>query len=285
MSFTIRRGISDDAPECGRICYSAFAAVAGGHNFLPDFPDAAVATAAIGMMLGHSGFYGVVAESDGKIVGSNFLDERNSIAGVGPITIDPEQQSRGAGARLMRAVIERSDAKGFPGIRLLQAGYNSSSLSLYSKLGFDVREHVSCIQGPAIRRPIPGCSVRPATSADLASCNALCKRVHGAERSGELRDAASQGVARVVERSGRITGYTTQIAFFGHSVGETTEDLRALISAADSFVGPGFLVPSRNGELLRWCLSEGLRIKQSFTLMTIGLYNEPVGAYLTSVSY
>jgi predicted N-acetyltransferase YhbS len=285
MSFTIRRGLAADAPECGRICYSAFAAVAGGHNFLPDFPDAAVATAAIGMMLGHSGFYGVVAESNGKIIGSNFLDERNSIAGVGPITIDPEQQSRGVGARLMRAVMERSAEKGFPGIRLLQAGYNSSSLSLYSKLGFDVREHVSCLQGRAIHRPIAGYSVRPATSDDLASCNALCRRVHGAERSGELRDAQSQGVARVVERGGRITGYTTQIAFFGHAVGETTDDLRALISAAESFVGPGFLVPSRNGELLRWCLSEGLRIQQSFTVMTMGLYNEPAGAYLTSVSY
>jgi predicted N-acetyltransferase YhbS len=285
MNITIRKGQPDDARECGRICHAAFAAVAGAHNFTPDFPDTDAATAVMGMMLGHSGFYGVVAESDGNIVGSNFLDERNSISGVGPITIDPERQKQGVGARLMRAVIERSADKGFPGIRLLQAGYNYQSLPLYSKLGFDVREHLSCIQGPAIHEVIAGYCVRPATSADAAACNALCNRVHGTDRGGELRDALALGVARVVERSGRITGYSTQIAFFGHAVCETTDDLQALISAAESFAGPGFLVPSRNGELMRWCLAKGLRIKQSFTLMTMGLYNEPAGAYLASVSY
>jgi hypothetical protein len=61
--------------------------------------------------------------------------------------------------------------------------------------------------------------------------------------------------------------------------------MRALIGAAESFPGPGFLVPMRNGELLRWCLAEGLRITQTMTLMTIGLYNQPDGAWLPSVTY
>jgi hypothetical protein len=89
----------------------------------------------------------------------------------------------------------------------------------------------------------------------------------------------------VVERSGRITGYTTAIAFFGHSVCETTDDLKALIGSAKAFAGPGFLVPSRNGELMRWCLGRGLRVTQPLTLMTMGLYNEPAGAYLPSILY
>ena len=89
----------------------------------------------------------------------------------------------------------------------------------------------------------------------------------------------------VVERAGRITGYTSAIAFFGHAVGETNEDLEALIGAAESFGGPGFLVPTRNGDLMRWCLNNGLRIVQPMTLMTVGLYNEPTGAYLPSVLY
>jgi hypothetical protein len=89
----------------------------------------------------------------------------------------------------------------------------------------------------------------------------------------------------VVERGGRITGYTTGIAFFGHTVGETTDDVKALIAAAKAFAGPGFLVPSRNAALLRWCLGQGLRVTQPLTLMTMGLYNEPVGAYLPSILY
>ena len=91
--------------------------------------------------------------------------------------------------------------------------------------------------------------------------------------------------AMVVERQGRLTGYTTDIAFFGHTVGETTDDLKALIGAAEAFGGPGFLAPSRNGEILRWCLARGLRITQSLTLMTTGLYNEPAGAWLPSILY
>ena len=92
---------------------------------------------------------------------------------------------------------------------------------------------------------------------------------------------------RVVERDGRLTGYTTQIAFFAHALGETTDDLKALIAAAlGGFRGPGFPAPSRNGYLLmRWCLAKGLRATQSETLMTIGLYSEPQGAWLPSILY
>ena len=75
------------------------------------------------------------------------------------------------------------------------------------------------------------------------------------------------------------------IGFFGHAVGETNDDLKALIGAANGFEGPGFLLPTRNGELLRWCLETGLRVVQPMTLMTIGLYNEPAGAFLPSVLY
>ena len=97
--------------------------------------------------------------------------------------------------------------------------------------------------------------------------------------------AVAEGAARVVERMGRITGYATPIAFFGHAVAETNDDLKALIGAAESFPGPGVLVPVRNGELTRWCLGSGLRIVQTMTLMTLGLYNQPDGAWLPSVLY
>jgi predicted N-acetyltransferase YhbS len=285
MAVTIRRGHPDDAVECGRICHAAFAAIANAHNFPPDFPNAEIATGAVRGMLGNSGSFGVVAEDGGKIVGSNFLDERNSISGVGPITVDPNVQNKGIGRALMHAVMERSKDKGFAGIRLVQSGYHTRSLSLYAKLGFDVREHLSCVQGPAIARQMEGYFVRTATTDDCEACDALCLSVHGASRDGELRDAIGRNAVSMVERGGRITGYTTGIAFFGHSVCETTDDLKALIAAAKTFAGPGFLVPSRNGLLLRWCLAQGLRVTQPMTLMTMGLYNEPSGAYLPSVLY
>ena len=236
-------------------------------------------------LFAHPGFYSVVAEDDGRIVGSNVLDERSMIFGLGPITVDPDSQDRRIGRALMNALIDRASQRGAPGLRLLQAAYHNRSMSLYAKLGFDIQESFATMQGAPLGLPIAGHHVRAASDADVPACNALCSRVHGHDRSGELRDAVSQGTARVVERRGRITGYTTGIAFFAHSAAETNDDLEALIGTAEEFPGPGFLVPLRNTELLRWCLGHGLRIVHMMNLMTMGLYQEPRGAYLASVSY
>jgi len=97
--------------------------------------------------------------------------------------------------------------------------------------------------------------------------------------------AARQGTARIVEHLGKIIAYATSIAFFGHAVAETNQGLMALIGAAPAFPGGGFLVPTRNGELFRWCLRNELHLVHQMTLMTIALYNEPEGAYLPSVLY
>jgi hypothetical protein len=237
------------------------------------------------MMFSHPGFYCVVAESGGQILGSNCLDERSAIAGVGPITIDPEVQNKGVGGALMEAVLARSAERGFQGTRLLQAAFHNRSLSLYTKLGFDTREPISTMQGPPIKAPTPGYNVRAASMSDLEECDRLCRFIHGHDRSGELRDAIEQGTAVVAAREGRIVAYATLIGFFGHMVGESNADVQALIANADAFLGPGILVPTRNAGLFRWCLENGLRVVQPMTLMTVGFYNEPAGAYLPSILY
>ena len=285
MSVTLRPGNVGDAPRCGAICYEAFKTIAERHDFPPDFPSPAAATEVLTGILAHPGFYAVVAESDGQVVGSNFLDERSTVAGIGPITVDPGAQDRAVGRQLMQHVLDRVAQRGFPGVRLVQAAYHNRSLSLYARLGFVAREPLSTMQGPPLSLRIPGYTVRPATARDLDACNQVCARVHGHERRGELRDALQQGSAVVVEHGTRITGYATPIAFFGHAVGETNEELKALIGAAPVFPGLGFLLPTRNAELFRWCLDHGLRVVQPMTLMTVGLYNEPAGAFLPSILY
>jgi predicted N-acetyltransferase YhbS len=284
MTLRLRKGEPADAAAAGEVCYRAFKAIAEAHRFQPDFPNRELAADLLREFLGHERFFSVVAEVDGRVVGSNFLDERNPISGIGPITVDPSLQNEGAGHALMEAVLRRSQERGFPGVRLVQAGYNNRSLALYIKLGFQVREPLVCLQGASIGSSVSGESVRSATREDLPACNALCVRVHGHARDGELADAVARGMAKVVERAGRVTGYATPIAFFGHAVGESNADLKALIGASESFLGPGFLVPTRNSELVQWCLANGLRIVQAMTLMTIGLYNQPDGTWLPSVT-
>ena len=107
----------------------------------------------------------------------------------------------------------------------------------------------------------------------------------GMTGEAEPKDAVKQTTAVVAESDKRIRAYASGIAYFGHAVGETNEDLQALIAAASEFQGPGLLVPTRNATLFRWCLDNGLRVVQPMTLMTVGLYNEPAGAYLPSILY
>jgi GNAT superfamily N-acetyltransferase len=285
QSLVIRKAIPADAETCGKICFEAFSALANHHSFPQDFPDAGVSIGLLSMMFSHPGFFGVVAEQGGRVVGSNCLDERTPIAGVGPITVDPVVQNRAAGRQLMQAVMTRAAERKFVGVRLIQAAYHNRSLSLYAKLGFVVREPLSCMQGPAIQKTPPGYRVRSAQAADLAACTDLCLRVHGHDRSGELNDAIQQGTGVVAESRGRLTAYASSVAFFGHAVAETNEDLQALIATATAFQGPGILVPTRNAALFRWCLENGLRVVQPMTLMTVGLYNEPAGAYLPSILF
>jgi predicted N-acetyltransferase YhbS len=282
---TIREGKATDAEQCGRIFYEAFESIATRHD-LPVEPASREFTRfKVGEMLTAQGFAGFVAELGGEVAGSAFIDERSVIAGIGPVTVDPKAQDAGVGRALMLAALERARERGAVGVRLVQTAYHYRSLALYAKLGFAVREPLSVLQGPAPAYRAPGIAVRPASPADVDACNELCLQVHGHDRAAELGDAIEAGTAVVAERPGGLTGYATGIGYGWHAVANTNEDLTALLGCAETFVGLGIIVPSRNAELLRWCLQRGLRIVQQSTLMSIGLYNEPAGAYLPSILF
>ncbi len=187
----------------------------------------------------------------------------------------------------MEAVLERARERRVPSVRLVQAAFNTRSMSLYTKLGFDVREPLVCLQGDprALRAPAPGLTVRNAAEADVDACADVCRRVHGHDRTGELLSAIAQGKATVALRDGAVAGYATDIGFFGHAVGLTHYELMALIASAAQISGPGLLLPSRNGEVFRWCLAGGLKVVQPMTLMSLGLYNEPRGAFVPSILF
>jgi predicted N-acetyltransferase YhbS len=281
----IRRATPEDVAACASICYDAFSRINAQHGFPSDFDGPELAHTILATMFSHPGYYCFVAEAGGRVVASNCLDERSAVNGLGPITVDPSVQNLRVGRALMEAAIARTYARGKAGVRLVQSAFHNRSLSLYASLGFDVREPLACMNGPAIGASVPGCSVRVMEPADMPACNALSFRVHGFSRDGELSEALAAGSARVVVRDGRITGYTSVVAFFGFATAESNLDLQALLGAAESILGPGVLIPTRNAELFRWCLSRGLRVVQPMTLMSHGLYQGPSGAFWPSVLY
>ena len=108
MNVLLRMAQPEDAAACGGICYEAFKAIAEHHSFPPDFPIAELPTALFAHMINRDDVYTVVAESDGRVIGSNVLWEDNPVAGVGPITVDPGAQGSSTGRLRMEDVLRRA---------------------------------------------------------------------------------------------------------------------------------------------------------------------------------
>jgi predicted N-acetyltransferase YhbS len=284
---SLREPRPEDVEVCARICFEAFGGIHDHHRFPRDFPAIEMALGLMDAFIRHPGIWGVVAEVDGLVVGSNFLDERGPVRGVGPITVDPQTQNAGVGRRLMEAVVERGE--GAPSIRLLQDSFHMRSLVLYTSLGFDVTEPVVLLSGHPTGDPAAGIEVRPLEEEDLEACNELCRRVHGFDRAQEVRDARQTLSPYVALRDGRIAAYATAVTMWpmAHGVAETEEDMRALIlGAATASSDPvTFLCPIRQSELWRWCLAQGLRALKPMNVMVRGEYSEPKGAWFPSVLF
>ena len=278
-----------DAGAVARIIYEAFAGIHDRHRFPRDFPTLEAAAGLADAFIAHPAIWGVVATRDGRIVGSNFVDERGSVRGVGPITVDPGVQERGIGRLLMEAAIDRST--GAEGIRLLQDAFNSRSMALYASLGFEITDPVALMSGRPEIALQAGYDVRPLTRADLAEAAALSLAVHGYERTAELSDAleARPGESFAAVRDGRLVGYATTLTFFAaaHAVAESEEAMSALIAGALARTdAPGaFLLPLRQHELFRWALAAGLRVVKPMNYMVVGHRREPAGAWIPSVLY
>ena len=288
MSVQIREIRQEEAETCGRICFEAFKTIASRHNFSPDFPTPESAIQLVQAFTTSPQVFGVVAESDGEIVGSNFLWEYDAIRAVGPITVTPNAQAKGAGRKLMEAVIERG--RGSVGIRLVQDSFNMASLSLYASLGFDVKEPLVLMEGE-LEGDVPAeIEVRPIREEDFAECARLCRQAHGFERTNELKNTPPFLTSFVAVRGGRVTAYASAPHFWAlnHAVAESEEDMRLLLTGVGRLSDGqplSFLLPSRQTELFRWCLKKGMRAIKPMTLMAMGEYHEPRKCFLPSVGY
>ena len=286
----IRPATVADAENCGRIIYEAFGSIAGKHNFPHDFPSIESAMQMAAMSVSDPNIVGFVAETeDGRFLGSNFLWRHNEIAGVGPITVDPDAQAKGAGKRLMQAVIEAG--KDAPGIRLVQDAFNTVSVPLYAGLGFDVVEPLVIMQGVPRDAELTSSEtkVRNLEEKDLAGCAEFCRKIHGFERTDELKLIAGMSSAFVAVCENRVVAYASSPTFWqmNHAVAETTEDMQNLLAGAARLAGQplAFLLPTCQSELFRWCLAQKLRVVKPMTLMAMGAYQEPRGCFLPSVLY
>jgi predicted N-acetyltransferase YhbS len=279
MSIKLRQPVAADADAVARLIFEAFRTFHDRHQMPRDFESLDAAIGLAQAWMNHPQVWGVLAERDGHVVGCNFLDERCDAKAVGPVCVDLNEQGGGIGRRVMVAVMERSRQINARSVRLVQEAYNTKSMPLYASVGFDVKEPLAVMIGTPTDKPSAGASVRPMGEADLPACAALCRSMHGIDRTGELRDAIQHFNPFVAERGGRVVAYTSSPNFFlmNHGVADTPQDMRDLLLGVAAQTGRsiGLEVPTRNAEFFRWCISQKLRMAKPTTLMTSGEYQDP----------
>jgi predicted N-acetyltransferase YhbS len=286
VSVEIRAMRPQDAEPSGIACYDAHTSLAAAHNLPYEQVSVDYSINLMRAKLCDPNAYGVVADRDGSIEGSVFLNTfpGQPVASIGPLSVRPESEG-GIGRQLMLNAIGEARRRAVSRIRLVQSPSHLRSLALYTKLGFVMREPLVLIQGTPPAARFPGRSIRWASAGDQGHCDSLCTTVHGFSRSFELAQAIRQSTAMVVEKNGRITGYSTGLGFRSHAVAETSEDLKVLISGSPVTHGPGFFAPVRNADLLSWLFDAGCRAAWPAALMTLGSYQEPRGSFLPSIAF
>jgi len=286
MNVAVRRATHSDIEACARINYEAFKGISDRHQFPTDFPTLDFATEITGLLIESPSFFDIVAESEGAVVGCGFMDERNPIRGIGPVSVDRAFQSQGTGREIMKALLERG--KEALGIRLVQESFNMAALSLYISLGFEVKEPFVLVEGKFRSQPESGVEVRAMASEDIEECEALCKKLYGCDRTSEIEYALNFFSPFVACQQGRIVAYTCAVSPLSHSIAETEADMQALLlgaAASNSEEVVSFHLPLRYASLFRWCLQEGLRALKPMAVMALGDYRQPQGCYFPSFVY
>jgi hypothetical protein len=291
MSLIVRPIEQKDAEVCGKIGYEAHISISSAHGYPSEQPSEEFGIELIKTLLGNPNSWGALAEREGKILGSIFLHRfpPSPVAVIGPLTVHPFAEGGSIDRILMNAALVQAHKENYDQIRLVQSPSHIRSFVLYTKCGFILREPLFLMQGEplkGVKNNTYKADVRLISDDnDISMCNELCKSSYGFSREIELRQAKAQGVVIVVERDGVITGYAAGIGILCHAVAKSNEDLKMLIANTSAILGPGFFVPGRNHELIKWLLESGFQIGWPANLMTVGPYQEPLTPFLPSLAY
>jgi predicted N-acetyltransferase YhbS len=269
------------------VLHAAQSDLAARHGLVPDVASAAEAAAHAAALLRDPGVFGVVAELAGQVVGASFLQERDEVRGIGPTAVSPSLQGAGIGRRLMTAVLDR--AEGVGSARLVQDASSLPATALHAALGFEVKAPLILLQGHPRAVADPAVRVRAMREGDVETCDGLFAAAHGLSRLQELRHGLRHRSPLVAERHGRITGYLAAPWEWraNHAVAETAADMMAMLAGAAALRSApvGLLLPSRQSDVLRWCLEAGMRAVKPMLLLARGTYRVPARCWAPSAHY
>ena len=284
MAFELVPATAESITRLSVICHEAFSALHDRCGVERDIPGPEVGEMIIGQTVQRPDYTGVMAVLDGEIVGSNFLCFADEVAGVGPITVDPKVQAKGIGRALMQWVIDEARRRELRQVRLFQEAINTTSLSLYTALGFDWRDTGVLMQATPAAEEDP--NVRPITADDLPAIAELSRLSYGFSRAGDAAQLIAWQVPGFVKlRDGEPVAYQFG-TLFGHAGAESEEDLLAIAAQTARHLPPPvakFICPMSRPGLYRKALATGHRTVKLLSYMSLGDHTLPPGAHFPSI--
>ena len=278
----------EHADQIGRIFFEAFDTLARRHGFEPEIFSREFAMSAAKGLVTRPDLYGVAAVEGKTVIGFNFVQLTDTVAGIGPICVDCNRQSKGLGRVLMQHIIDYTLANHGPQVRLYQESFNMVSLSLYTDLGFTVTDPVVIMSVP----PGEDARVRKLVKKDVAAADGLCVATQKVSRVNEIAGMIEVGPATGCVPHGRwtngkLTGFVVP-GFFGFAAGETADDIIQTARVANTaFPSPlqRIMIPTRNGALYRAALRAGFKSLKLGQMMALGPFESPSGHWAPSVAY
>ncbi len=176
----------------------------------------------------------VVAENprSGRLMGSCFYHPRKHHVSLGIMNVHPNYFGQGVSTALLKHIIDYTESRGIPALRLTSSALNLDSFSLYNRHGFVPR---CAYQDMFLKVPAEGMAqtlpdsecVRPATTDDIDAIAALEQEISGITREQDYRyciaNRAGYWQAFVCEGPSGIDGFLISCAH-----------------PAMTMVGPGF---------------------------------------------
>lgn len=284
MNLELVPATEEHIPLLGDICHRAFSSLHDRFGVERDVPDPDVGVMILSQTVKRPDYAGVMAVLDGRVVGSNFLTFADEVAGVGPITVEPDLQARGVGRALMRWAVDEAARRGIRETRLFQETLNTTSLSLYTSLGFDWRDSAALMQAAPAASADP--DVRPVTADDLPAIAGLSAAAYGFSRAGDAAQLVAwdvPGFLKVVDGEPRAYLFAT---LFGHAGAVADQELLDLASQAARHLPPPlarFICPLARPALFREALARGHRTVKMLSYMSLGGFSPPPGSHFPSI--
>lgn len=229
------------------------------------------------LLIGYKDSINLVAELDGKIVGSvTAINYSNKVAWIGMMLVYKEYRGRGISKQLMLQAIDELKALGCESIKL---DATPAGRPVYKKIGFIDEYEIGRITNPSATKidVKSNVKVEAVSENDLEEIAELDKHVFGANRYGLLKYLFNDSpeLAWLIREEGKIIAFSlgrkgerfTQI---GPVFASNDEDIKTLIaSAVNKIEGKAVVVDllSDKKDIKSWLDQNGFTLQRPFDRM------------------